>query len=172
MGRHAVWAVVLVLGCLTGAVAESPTTDTKGTVISASEGSVKLKVGDATATYVAGKEDVVAKLEVSQLVPGDVVTVTWAWYAETRTKVVKNIEGRGTVVGKITGLGDRWIEITPKGGKAQKFRPCWVGGNPADGGGPDKEMLKILGRQKVGHKVALTWEMPEGKRVVAIKEVD
>ena len=75
-------------------------------------------------------------------------------------------------MGKITGLGDRWIEVTPEGGKAQKFRPRWVGGNPADGGGPDKEMLKILGKQKVGHKVALTWKISEGKRVVAIKDAD
>ena len=172
MGRRAMCVVVLALGCLAAAVAEPPTTNTKGTVISASEGSVKLKVGDATATYVVGKKDVVVKLEVSQLVPGDVVTVIWAWYAESRTKAIRVIEGRGTLVGKITGLGDRWIEVTPEGGKAQKFRPRWVGGNPADGGGPDKEMLKILGKQKVGHKVALTWKISEGKRVVAIKDAD
>lgn len=145
---------------------------TTGTVIAVHENSVKLRVGEATATYIAKKEPPVAALEVSQLVSGDRVTVTWVWVAETRQKVVRNVEGRGTVVGRVTGLGDRWIEITPEGGKPQRFRPRWIGGAPADGGGPDKSMLQLLGKQTVGAKVALTWELPEGKRVIDIKPPD
>jgi hypothetical protein len=145
---------------------------TTGTVLTVQENSVKLRVGEATATYIAKKEPAIAALEVSQLVAGDKVTVTWVWAAETRQKVVRNVEGRGTVVGSVTGLGDRWIEITPEGGKPQRFRPRWIGGAPVDGGGPEKSMLELLGKQKVGAKVALTWELPEGKRVIDIKPVD
>ncbi|NCO43064.1 MAG: hypothetical protein COZ06_29585 [Armatimonadetes bacterium CG_4_10_14_3_um_filter_66_18] len=143
---------------------------TKGKVVSSEEGVLKLKVGEDTATFAISKGRKVVVLEASQVNPGDEITVTWV--IDDGRKLAVDLDGRGTVAGKVTGLGDTWVEVTPDGGKPQRFVPCWVGGDPAQGGGFDKEMLAKLGRLRLGMQVVLTWEMPEGRRVVDVKAVD
>jgi hypothetical protein len=143
---------------------------TKGTVVSAENGWVRLKVGNEAISFAVPRFPKIAALEASQLTPGDEVTVTWI--LDGGRKCLKDVEGRGTIVGAVTALGDTWVEVTAPGGKAQRFVPPWVGGSPDRGGGPDREVLKKLGRLRVGMKVELTWEMPEGRRVVDVKAVD
>jgi len=75
------------------------------------------------------------------------------------------------LVGQVTAKGERWIEVKPEGARAQRFRPRWIGGSPAAGGGFDKKMLAAIRETALGTRVKLTWEMPEGKRVVAIEPV-
>lgn len=143
---------------------------TKGIVVSAGKETLKLKTGDRIASFAIPGRSKIAALEVSQISPGQTVTVTWAMDGDR--KYLKDIDARGTVVGKVTKLGDQWVEVTAPGGKPQRFTPCWVGGMPGQGGGFDKDLLRKLGKLRVGMKVTLTWEMPEGRRVVDLKVVD
>jgi hypothetical protein len=106
-------------------------------------------------------------LEVSQLNPGEEVRVVWI--EEEGQRWIQDIVGRGIVEGVVTGLGDQWIQVAQEGKPAVRFIPPWHGGNPDQGGGLDKEVLRKLGTVRVGDRVALTWEMPEGKRVVDVK---
>jgi hypothetical protein len=106
-------------------------------------------------------------LEVSQLNPGEEVRVVWI--EEEGQRWIREIDGRGIVEGMVTGLGDRWIEVAQADRPAVRFIPPWHGGNPDQGGGLDKDVLRKLGTVRLGDRVALTWEMPEGKRVVDVK---
>jgi hypothetical protein len=106
-------------------------------------------------------------LEVSQLNPGEEVRVVWI--EEEGQRWIRDIVGRGIIEGAVTGLGDQWIQVAQKDSPAVRFIPPWHGGNPDEGGGLDREVLRKLGTVRVGDRVALTWEMPEGKRVVDVK---
>lgn len=161
---------ILLVGLAHAAIAgEDALRKTAGTVVSSSEQAVKLEADGQTLVFTVPKASHLAVLEASQLVPGDNVTITWA--PDGDNKLVRKVDGRGTLIGTVSRLGENWIEVTPANGKPQRFVPRWVGGNPADGGGFDKEMVRLIREQKVGAKVALTWEMPEGKRVVGLKSV-
>src|SRR5262245_46459496 len=60
----------------------------------------------------------------------------------------------GTVVGVLTAKGDNYVEVKADGEeKARKYVPHWRGGAPDKGGGPDKEMLKVIKTLKVGDRV-------------------
>jgi uncharacterized OB-fold protein len=98
------------------------------------------------------------------------VTVTWV--SREGEKWVTDVSGKGTLVGTVTRIEEHNITVTPEGGKPQQFRPPWIGGMPADGGGPDKGVLAKIRKQKVGSKVKLTWDLVEGKRVVDIEGVE
>jgi ferric-dicitrate binding protein FerR (iron transport regulator) len=181
--------VVVTVAVLTGAVmchlSDSPTAlrqgmnrafagqrdGTKGVVVSITDFTATLKLDSGEqVVFHAPKSKQLTVREVSQLVPGDEISV--AWIEEEGKKWIQEINGRGTVEGVVTGLGDRWIEVTAEGRRAAKFIPPWRGGNPSEGGGLDKEVLKKLGRVRVGNRVLLTWEMPEGKRVVDVKVLE
>jgi hypothetical protein len=76
----------------------------------------------------------------------------------------------GTVIGTLTKKGDNFIEVKADGEeKARKYVPHWVGGNPAQGGGPDKKMLAVFRKLKVGSRVEVKWEFDERPRAVAVK---
>lgn len=76
----------------------------------------------------------------------------------------------GTVMGELTGKGDNYIEVKADGEeKPRRYVPHWRGGAPKDGGGLDKEMLKIFKDLKVGSRVRLQWEFEERARVVKIE---
>lgn len=76
----------------------------------------------------------------------------------------------GTVVGKITAKGDTWVEVKADGEeKGRRYVPHWVGGAPAQGGGPDKKMLEVIRGLKVGSRVRLAWEFEERARVVKVE---
>lgn len=49
------------------------------------------------------------------------------------------------------------------------FMAHWHGGNPKDGGGPDKEMLGKLEHFKAGQKVKISWTWQERRRIESIE---
>ncbi len=143
---------------------------TQGVVVATTDFTLTLKVGpNKEVTFHAPKAKRLVVREVSQLLAGDRVNV--AWIEEEGKKWIQDISGHGTVEGIVTAKGEKWIEVTPKGGKPQRFIPPWRGGMPAQGGGLDRGILKKIAAAKVGDRVALRWEIPEGKRVmdVAVK---
>jgi hypothetical protein len=77
---------------------------------------------------------------------------------------------KGTVTGQVTGKGENWIEVKADGEeKARKYVPHWKGGNPADGGGPDKAMLAKLKEVPLNSRVRLEWAFEERPRVEKIE---
>ena len=79
---------------------------------------------------------------------------------------------KGTVTGVVTKTDDAgtWIEVKADGEeKARVYVPQWVGGLPAQGGGPDKEMLKVIKDVKVGSRVRLEWLFEERARVMKLE---
>ncbi len=142
--------------------------DARGVVTATKDRSVTLKTASGdTLTFRVAEANKLTALEVSQLNPGEEIGVVWV--EEEGQRWVQDIAGRGVVEGVVTGLGDRWIQVAQEGKPPVRFIPPWHGGNPDEGGGLDKEVLRKLGTVRVGDRVALTWEMPEGKRVVDVK---
>ena len=83
----------------------------------------------------------------------------------------KGEEGRkGTVTGVVTAKGDNWIEVKADGEeKARKYVPHWKGGNPNQGGGPDKDMVAKIKDTPVHSRVRLEWVFEERPRVEKIE---
>ena len=81
------------------------------------------------------------------------------------------LEGKkGTVIGMLTNKGPAFIEVKADGEeKGRRYIPHWVGGSPAKGGGPDKNMLKIIHDLKVGSRLEVQWEFEEHVRVIGVK---
>ena len=91
--------------------------------------------------------------------------------AAVATTQEKKVEPRkGTVTGQVTAKGDNWIEVKADGEeKARRYVPHWRGGAPADGGGPDKDMLAKIKDTPLKSRVKLDWEFEERARVVKIE---
>jgi hypothetical protein len=82
----------------------------------------------------------------------------------------KDGEKKGTVTGVVTAKGDNWIEVKADGEeKARRYVPHWRGGAPADGGGPDKQMVARLKEIPVKARVRLEWVFEERPRVEKIE---
>ncbi len=81
------------------------------------------------------------------------------------------LEGKkGTAIGKLVAKGERYIEVKADGEEApRKYVPQWKGGLPAQGGGPDKAMLKTFSELKVGSRVEVQWHFNEHLRVIGVK---
>ena len=142
--------------------------DARGVVAATTDVTLTLKTASGEElTFRVPETNKLTVLEVSQLNPGEEVGVVWI--EEEGQRWVQDIVGRGIVEGVVTGLGDQWIQVAREGKPAVRFIPPWRGGNPDQGGGLDKDVLRKLGTVRVGDRVALTWEMPEGKRVVDVK---
>lgn len=77
---------------------------------------------------------------------------------------------KGTVVGIVTNKTEKSIEVKADGEeKARVYVPQWVGGQPAQGGGPDKAILKVIKDVKVGSRVRLEWLFEERARVMKLE---
>jgi hypothetical protein len=77
---------------------------------------------------------------------------------------------KGTTVDTLVKKGDNFIEVKADGEeKARRFVPQWVGGLPAKGGGPDKEILKIYRELTVGSRIEVDWVFEERLRSLKIK---
>ena len=76
----------------------------------------------------------------------------------------------GTVTGIVTAKDKNWIEVKADGEeKARRYVPKWMGGAPAQGGGPDKKMVQTIAEIKVGSRVKMEWEFEERPRAVKIE---
>jgi hypothetical protein len=76
---------------------------------------------------------------------------------------------KGIVTGVVTAKGENWIEVKGDGEeKARRYVPHWRGGAPADGGGPDKEMVARIKEVPLKSRVKLDWVFEERPRVEKI----
>jgi hypothetical protein len=91
--------------------------------------------------------------------------------AQDKKKEKDPQEGKkGKVIGLLTDKGTNYIEVKADGEeKGRKYVPHWVGGMPAQGGGPDKKVLKVISELKVGSRVEVEWEFEERLRVLTVK---
>jgi hypothetical protein len=90
--------------------------------------------------------------------------------AAAQDKKDKDAVKSGKVVGVLIGKEKNAIEVKADGEeKARKYVPQWVGGLPAQGGGPDKKMVKIFSDLKVGSRIEVEWIFEERLRAVAVK---
>jgi hypothetical protein len=91
--------------------------------------------------------------------------------AEDKKREKNPNEGKkGTVVGVLVAKGKGWIEVKADGEeKGRRYVPQWVGGMPAQGGGPDKKILKIYSDLKVGSRIEVEWLFEERLRSMKIK---
>lgn len=77
---------------------------------------------------------------------------------------------KGTVTGTVTAKGPNWIEVKADGEqRPRRYVPNWVGGQPKDGGGPDKAMVATIKETPVKSRVRIEWEFHERPRVVKIE---
>ena len=76
----------------------------------------------------------------------------------------------GTVIGTLTAKGENWIAVRADGAnEPQRYVPRWIGGMPNQGGGLDKDMLRIIQSLRVPSRVRLAWVFEERPRVVRIE---
>src|SRR5947209_13494201 len=79
-------------------------------------------------------------------------------------------ERKGTVTGVVTAKGDNWIEVKADGEeKARRYVPNWKGGQPKDGGGPDKDVVAKIKETPLKARVRLEWTFHERPRVEKIE---
>lgn len=78
---------------------------------------------------------------------------------------------KGTTVGILVAKGDAWMQVKGETDKeAIRYIPFWRGGMPADGGGPDKEIVAAIKKLPVSNLVEVAWEVQEkSRRIVSVK---
>ena len=138
-----------------------------GAVQEVTDFTVTLAAADGPVVFRAPKNNKLIVHEVGQLRAGDEVTIRYS--EEEGRKFIRDIDGSGAVAGLVTARGDAWIEVKEGEKPAVRFRAPWRGGNPQDGGGPDRDIVRKIAAANVGSQVELTWAMPEGKRIVALQ---
>ena len=94
-----------------------------------------------------------------------------AWAEEKKADEKKSPDKKsGTVVGVVTAKEGNWVEVKADGEeKGRKYIPHWRGGAPSAGGGPDKDMVKIISSLKIGSRLEVEWEHEEHFRVLKVK---
>jgi hypothetical protein len=112
---------------------------------------------------------------------GDRVEIEWVATghgpAIKKFQIVKKGSGetkeearKGSVTGVVTAKGDNWIEVKADGEeRARRYVPHWRGGAPAQGGGPDKEMVAEIKKAPLNGRVKLDWVFEERPRVEKIE---
>lgn len=79
----------------------------------------------------------------------------------------------GVIEGVLNNKGIDWISVRPDG-ERENFRlvPRWLGGTHAQGGGPDKAVLRAIDQIKIGTRVRVEWlRDAEHLRVVSLRPV-
>lgn len=109
-------------------------------------------------------------LTTGLLVATLVVATSHAQDGKKDQKEGKSAPRNGEVTGVVVAKGDNWIEVKADGEeKARKYVPHWRGGNPAQGGGPDKAMIAELKKIPVKSRVRMDWTFEERPRVEKIE---
>lgn len=117
------------------------------------------------------KETVAA---IKKLIVPNRVLLKWKDEEHLRVVEIKILEPdkkEGVVAGTVTAVKENWFEVKTKVGdktRIERFMPKWIGKNPNEGGGLDKEMVKEIGQLKVGDTVSVNWVYDERKRVTKI----
>lgn len=90
--------------------------------------------------------------------------------AQEKKDAKKDEERKGTVSGVVTAKGDNFIEIKADGEeKPRRYVPHWKGGAPAQGGGPDKDMVAKIKETPLKARVRIEWVFEERPRVEKIE---
>lgn len=111
---------------------------------------------------------------ISKIPAPNRVLLKWKHEEHLRVVEIKLLEPEkkeGSTEGVVTIVNENWFEIKIKKGekvRIERFMPHWKGGNPNEGGGLDKEMLKEIAKLKVGDVVTVKWVYEERKRVIKI----
>jgi serine/threonine-protein kinase len=87
----------------------------------------------------------------------------------TALEVLKPPQLSGTIVGTITYKQGSCIEIDPASGPPERLIPRWIGGLPAQGGGPDPKMVAELAKYGVGDRVKADWTYDDRKRLMGLE---
>lgn len=102
------------------------------------------------------------------------ILLKWKFEEHLRVLDIKIIvpeKKEGSFAGSVSALGDTWIEVKGKVGdqiRVERFMPRWLGKDPKEGGGLDKEILKEIGALKIGDTVSVNWVYDERKRALKI----
>jgi hypothetical protein len=81
-------------------------------------------------------------------------------------KEAKEEKRKGKVTGEVTAKGEWWLEVQADGeDKGRKYFPPWRGGLPKDGGGPDKDTIKLIKEMEVDSRIQLEWVFEERARI-------
>lgn len=93
--------------------------------------------------------------------------------AQEKKKEKDPNEGKkGKTIGVLVKKTDKSIDVKADGEeKARTYVPEWRGGAPAQGGGFDKEILKLFQTLKVGSRVEVEWVFHERFRALAVKVI-
>ena len=78
---------------------------------------------------------------------------------------------KGTLTGTIEKIEKGKVTLAVDG-KHYLVMPNWIGGNPKDGGGPDKQILAQVEHFKVGDAVTVAWTFNEHRRIASIAKKD
>jgi hypothetical protein len=90
--------------------------------------------------------------------------------AQDKKDAKKEEVRKGTVTGMVTAKGDAFIEVKADGEeKARRYVPHWRGGAPAQGGGPDKDMVAKIKETPLQSRVRIEWVFEERPRVEKIE---
>jgi len=79
------------------------------------------------------------------------------------------ITARSVLVGTVASTGPAWIEVKGDDGKTRRYIPLWSGGMPAQGGGPDKEIVRRIQALEPGQRVRIDWRQDHRLRVLSIE---
>ncbi len=80
----------------------------------------------------------------------------------------RKITDQGTVIGKVSKIGDKFIEVTSESGKTAHYMPEWKGGQK---GGPDKSIMAIIEKLKIGDTVKIEWYANDHIRIKKIEKI-
>ena len=90
---------------------------------------------------------------------------------EQWAKDERGIVARGTVAGTVVEKGKALLVIRSGSGKRAGYIPRWIGGNPSDGGGPEKRIVDAISRLRPGDRVTVKWYVNDHIRIEEIQPV-
>lgn len=90
---------------------------------------------------------------------------------DKKEKEKNPLEGKkGTTIGTLVEKGPSFIEVKADGEeKGRRYVPQWKGGAPAQGGGFDKDTVKMISELKIGSRLEVEWLFEERFRVLKVK---
>jgi hypothetical protein len=109
------------------------------------------------------------KARLVLLAAAAVVAAAWSAAAV----VAEEEPAGGTATGILVAKGETWIDVKAEGAKeAVKYRAQWIGGNPDQGGGPDKATVEAIKKLVVPNLVKVVWKKTdEGPRIVSVEMI-
>lgn len=70
---------------------------------------------------------------------------------------------------RVVEQGRAWIAVKSIYGKAARYVPKWIGGNPAQGGGPEAKTVEAISRLQNGDRISVKWYIDDHLRIESIE---